>query len=77
MYCPEVLCAHVRALLLHRSLDGSYFCFVFSSQVSFPRNSVFSLCLCCVSPNKHPRLSLSPLAVKRFEGISGFFFFSF
>lgn len=28
MYCPEVLCTLVCALLLHRSLDGSYLCFV-------------------------------------------------
>lgn len=27
MHCPEVLCTLVRALLLHRSLDGSYLCF--------------------------------------------------
>lgn len=73
MYCPEVLCAHVRALLSQGSLDGSYLGFLFfPCEVSFPGNTALSLRLCSVGPNKKPGAWSSALPVKLFEGISGF-----
>lgn len=57
LHCPEVLCTLMRALLLHRSLDGSYLCFVLLFS---------SLGLPSVSWSKTPRLSLSLSSLSTF-----------